>query len=458
MLYRKKIVELRNWKANESVALLVEGARQVGKTSLIEEFLKEFESSIEIDFTKNTNALSLLLEVKNYEDFIDRLSIISSTKLKGNNSVLFLDEIQYYYEIREKRILEDASFAEKYIDILTLSKEIVRRGDFRLILSGSLLGVSIFSVNLNPTGYLRKITMHPMDFEEFLLANNINQNVIDDVKKGFIDKKPISSSIHELFLDLFNKYIFIGGLPAAVQGYVDDKSIELTSNALDSIDDWYKGDIIKYANKEDRLIILEMYNLLASEITMKNRKFVKSHLDVPNFKNLNLKDRFLWLKNAGIAIPTYNVTNPVYPIKISEDSKIVKLFFSDVGLLTHHIFGKEEKRKLLIDSTGVDLGAPYENAAAELLTSHGYETRFHSLKKNGEIDFVIERNMSVLPIEIKSIAPKKVDGVFSHPALDNLLNTHKEIKEAWVFGKCNVKQENDRVWMFPIYMIDFLQK
>lgn len=212
-----------------------------------------------------------------------------------------------------------------------------------MILSGSLLGVSIFSVNLNPTGYLRKITMYPMDFEEFLLANNINQNVIDDVKKGFIDKKPISSSIHELFLDLFNKYIFIGGLPAAVQGYVDDKSIELTSNALDSIDDWYKGDIIKYANKEDRLIILEMYNLLASEITMKNRKFVKSHLDVPNFKNLNLKDRFLWLKNAGIAIPTYNVTNPVYPLKISEDSKIVKLFFSDVGLLTHHIFGKEEK-------------------------------------------------------------------------------------------------------------------
>ena len=451
------MIELQNWKANESVALLVEGARQVGKTRLIEEFLLSFEDSIEIDFTKNSTALSLLLEIKNYDDFINRLSLISKTKLQGKNSVLFLDEIQYYYEVREKRIQEDSSFAEKYIDILTLSKEIVHRGDFRLILSGSLLGVSLFSVNLNPTGYLRKITMYPMDFEEFLLANGVNQLVIDDVKECFISKTPISSSIHNLFLEMFEKYIFIGGLPAAVQGYVDDKELTLTTNALDSIDEWYKSDIIKYANKEDRLIILEMYNLLASEITMKNRKFVKSHLDVPNFKNIDLKDRFLWLKNAGIAIPTYNVTNPVYPIKISEDSKIVKLFFSDVGLLTHHIFGKDEKRKLIIDSGDVDLGAPYENATAQLLSAHGYETRFHSLKKNGEIDFLIERNMNVLPIEIKSTMPKKT-GLFTHPALDNLLNAHQEIKEAWIFGKNNIQKENDRIWMFPIYMIDFLQK
>lgn len=452
------MIELENWKRNESVALLIEGARQVGKTRLIEEFIKGFDSYLEIDFTKNLKALSLLLEVKSYEEFIERLSLISDTKFSNKNSILFLDEIQYYYEIREKRIQEDPLFSEKYIDILTLSKEIVRRGDFRLILSGSLLGVSLFSVNLNPTGYLRKITMYPMDFEEFLLANGIDQKLIDDVKLCFEKKQMVSSSIHDLLLDYFEKYIFIGGLPAAVQGYVDDKTLAMTSNALDSVNEWYKSDIVKYANKEDRLVILEMYNLLASEITMKNRKFVKSHLDVPNFKNLDLKDRFLWLKNAGIAIPTYNVANPVYPLKISEDSKIVKLFFSDVGLLTHQIFGREEKRKLIIDHSGIDLGAAYENVVAELLTAHGYETRFHSLKKDGEVDFLIEKNMSVLPIEIKATSPRKSDGVFFHSALNNLLESHKEIKEAWIFGKCNVKQENDRVWMFPIYMIDFLEK
>lgn len=450
--------DLQNWKNNETSALIIDGARQVGKTKLIEELLKSFDNSIEIDFTKNATALSLLLEIKDYNDFINRLSIISNIKLNGRNSILFLDEIQYYYEARAKRIENDPLFTEKYIDILTLSKEIVNRGEFRLIISGSLLGVSVFNINLNPVGYARRITMYPMDFEEFLLANNVNQEIINEVKKCFKNKQPVSSSIHELLLDLFRKYIFVGGYPAAVQGYVDDKSLIQTANALETVDNWYKDDIVKYANKEDRLIILEMYNLLASEIVMKNRKFVKSHLDVPNFKNLDLKDRFLWLKNAGIAIPTYNVTNPVFPLMISEQSKIVKLFYSDVGLLNHHLFDVESKRKLILDSRGVDLGAPYENVTAELLKTHGFDPRFHSLKKNGEVDFIIEKNMKVIPIEIKSIAPKKESDLFTHPALDNLLSAHKEIKESWVFGLCNVKKENDRIWMFPIYMIDFVSK
>ena len=371
---------------------------------------------------------------------------------------MFLDEIQYYYEIRESRIAKDPSFKERYIDIITLSKEICNRGQFRLILSGSMLGVSLFNINHNPTGYLKEITMYPMDFEEFLLANNISESIIDEIKESFISKKVVPESLNNLLLKKYNEYLFIGGYPLAVQGYVEDKDLYLTSSALDNIDNWYSQDIIKYASKEDRLIILEMYNIMPSEISKKNKKFVKSHLDVPNFKNLDLDDRYLWLKNAGIAIPTYNISNPIYPLELSKDYKIVKLFMSDVGLLTHKLFDKEEKKKMLVDSSDIDLGSIAENAVAELLTAHGYKSYFQSNKKRGEVDFIIEKNMNMIPIEIKSSKPNINTGLYEHNALNNLLSAHEEIKESWVFGLNNVKQENDRIWMFPIYMTEFIRK
>ena len=448
--------QLTFWKDNEKTALLVKGARQVGKSYLIREFVKSFDNSIEIDFTKDSNALNLLLEIKSYDDFLNRLSIISKVKFGVGTNILFLDEIQYYYEVREKRIEDDPSFKKNYIDIITLSKEIAERGDFRLILSGSLLGVKLFNINHNPTGYLKTLTMYPMDFEEFLLANDISQGIIDEVRSAFENKQPISDSLNDILLSKFNEYLFVGGYPAAVQAYLNDKSLLLTASALDTIDNWYKEDIVKYTAKEDRLIILEMYNRLASEISKKNKKFVKSHLDVPNFKNLDLNDRYLWLNNAGIAIPTYNVTNPIYPLKASEDSKIVKVFMSDVGLLSHKIFDLEAKQKLIIDSSSVDLGSIAENVAAQLLLAHGYCPYFQSNKKRGEVDFIIEKNMTVIPIEIKSFVPDKKTGIFSHPALDNLLDAHKEIKDSWVFGISNVKKESDRIQMFPIYMIEFV--
>lgn len=458
MLYRKILKDLQEWKDNEQTALLIKGARQVGKTKIIEEFIKSFDSFIEIDFTKNTEALALLLETKSYDEFVNRLSIVSSSKLNKGNCIVFLDEIQYYYEVREKRIENDPSFREKYIDIITLSKEIANRGEFRLILSGSMLGVSIFSVNHNPTGYLKTITMYPMDFEEFLLANNIPQSTIDEVRQSFIDKIEVPEALNNLLLQKFNEYIFVGGYPAAVQGYIKDKSLGLTVSALDTIDNWYKEDIVKYSAKEDRLIILEMYNILASEISMKNKKFVKSHLDVPNFKNLKLEDRYLWLSNAGIAIPTYNVTNPIYPLEMSKDSKIVKLFMGDVGLLTHKLFDKEAKRKLIINSDDVDLGSTAENVASELLVAHGYKPYFQSNKKRGEIDFIIEKNMEIIPIEIKYCKPDKSSGYYEHSTLNKLLEAHEEIKESWVFGITNVKKENEKIQTFPIYMIEFVQR
>ena len=459
MLFRKKMIELINWKNNEDTSLLVKGARQVGKTRLIEEFIKnEFSNYIEIDFSKDANALSLLLDITNYDDLLNRLSLISNVDITKSNSILFLDEIQYYYEQRAKRIEKDPSFKDRTVDIITLSKTIADKKEFRLIMSGSVLGVSIFDINFNPTGYLKEITMYPMDFEEFLLANEVKQNIIDEVRLSFLEKKPVPESLNNYLLAKFKEYVLVGGLPKAVDGYVHDKTFVATDDALEVVDKWYKEDIIKYSKIEDRLVILEMYNILPNEITMKNRKFVKSHLDVPDFKNIDLKDRFLWLQSAGIAIPTYNVTNPIYPLRISTDNKIVKLFMNDVGLLSHQLFTSDAKRKILIDSKDVDLGSLYENAVAELLISHRFNPYFHSTKKRGEVDFIVEKNMTVYPLEIKSGLPDKKDGTYSHSALTNLLSAHEEIKEAMLFGECNVRQENSLITMYPIYMIDFFIK
>ena len=456
MLYRKNIIDFISWKEKESSALLVKGARQVGKTSLVEEFIKtSFNNYIEIDFTKNMEALNYLLEIKNYDDFISRLSLISNVELNNKEDVIFFDEIQYYYEIRNNRIERDPTFQTKYIDILTLAKEIVNKGKFRVIFSGSLLGTTIFNINLNPTGFLKTITMYPMDFEEFILGCGINSSIIDELKTSFITKQPLSESINNLLLQKFKEYVFIGGMPKAVDGYIKDKSLNLTSMALDSIINGYKDDIIKYTRKKDRLIILEMFNLLPSEISMKNKKFIKSHLDVPNFKNIDLKDRFLWLKNAGISIPIYNVNNPKYPLKISIDNKIIKLFSNDVGLLSHQLFSIEAIQKALVNSRDIDLGSLYENAVGQILLSHNHTPYFCSTKKGGEIDFLIEKDMNIIPIEVKSGNPNKHE-LYSHLALDNLLEKHKEIKESYVFGISNIKQENEKIMMYPIYMSNFI--
>lgn len=458
MLYRKVIKEFENWKANENTALLVKGARQVGKTKIIEEFIKSFDNYIEIDFTKDSEALTLLLEVRNYDEFVSRLSLLSQTNIINNSGVLFLDEIQYYYEVRADRISRDPSFREKYIDIVTLSKEIAEKGEFRLIISGSMLGVTIFSINHNPTGYLKEITMYPMDFEEFLLANGVSQRIISEVEGYFNKKEAVPETLNEMLLNKFNEYLFVGGYPAAVQAYVNSKNMNQVNGALETIDNWYRQDIIKYAAKEDKIVILEMYSLLASEISKKNKKFIKSHMDVKNFKNIDLTDRFLWLKNAGIAIPTYNVTNAIYPLEISKDNKIIKLFMGDVGLLTSKLFDVEARKKYIIDSSEIDLGAITENAVSQLLVAHGYNSYFQSTKKHGEIDFLIESNMNIIPIEVKSGEPNKKTDLYNHAALNNLLEAHKEIKESWVFGKCNVKRENDVIFTFPLYMVEFVRK
>lgn len=458
MLYRKAYEDLLSWKNNKTTALLIDGARQVGKTFLIRQFGKEnFRRVKEINFSENLRANNLLLEVKDYEDFLARLSLLIDEPLEEGD-LLFFDEIQFYYEQRKKRIDQEPSFEAKYVDILTLSKTIADKGKWRLILSGSLLGTTLFNVRLNPMGYLDTITMYPLDFEEFLLANNISKSLISELEECFKKNIPVDDYLHLEMMEKWREFILVGGMPKVVSSFINNKDYEEVSYLQNDIISWYKRDIMKYAAVEDRLIINEIYEKLPSEISQKNKKFVKSHMDdLPNFKNLDVKDRFLWLQNAGIAIPVYNVSNPVYPLKTSQDYKLVKLFANDVGLFTATICENDDKGKLLSLESDFDFGAIYENAVAQLLLAHGYKPYFHSLKKEGEIDFIISEDFNVLPLEIKSGSPNK-KGLYEHKALDKLLSRQQKISKAYLFGNVNVKTENQNIYYYPIYMVDFLRK
>lgn len=457
MFYRKTIEALTRWKDTKEKSLLVYGARQVGKTTLIRDFCeRSFPSFAEINFASNARALELLLETRDLDDFLLKLSLLVPNDFL-HGGVLFLDEIQEYYRARRKRIDIKPDFATKYVDVLTLAKPIAEQGAFRLILSGSMLGVSLFDVNLNPTGYVQNLTMYPMDFEEYLLAMGVDQGLITRLSNAFHQNEEVDPSLNENMLSLFREYMLVGGMPEAVKTYKEKKSFSALRLVHESILDWYRKDIVKYAPLDSRLIIAEMFELLPSEIAAKNRKFVKSHLDVKNFKNLDLKDRYLWLSSAGIAIPIHNVTNPAFPLRLSQDSKLVKLFASDVGLLSSCLFDDEAKALLLQNEAKADFGAVYENVVAEELLTHGHRPYYHSLKKEGEVDFILEKGLDVLPIEVKS-GKGGERFTYPHPSLNRLLESHPEIEMAYVFGNTNVFSESPRIKNYPLYMIDFLRR
>ena len=457
MLYRKVTERLKEWLNHSPNALLVYGARQVGKTTIIREFGRSsFRAFDEINFAANPHALNLLLEAESFSDFQARLTLVLGHEPKEGDLVFF-DEIQVYFSSRNVRIQNDPGFAESTVDILTLSKPIVEQGTYRLIMSGSLLGVTILGANLNPVGFVDELTMYPMDFEEFLLADGMPAELIRKVQDCFAGKEEVPEELNRTFLSKFRAFSIVGGMPEAVSRYVNGNDLKAVSLAHQSVLSWYKKDVIKYAPLDSRLIILEMLEILPSEVNAKNKKFIKSNLDVPNFKNLDLKDRFLWLSAAGIAIPVYNVDEVKAPLRSSLNYKVVKLFANDTGLLVDQLFEGEITEGLFVESNVYDFGAIYENAAAQLLLCHGFLPRFHVSKKGGELDFVVESGGTVLPIEIKSGSGDS-HHVYEHKALDHYLSSNPSSRPGMVFGNTNVFCESSRIENYPIYMIDFLRK
>lgn len=452
MHLKRKIEEyLTSW-LNTNKGLLIKGQRQVGKTYIIKKCLKpHFDKFIEINLLLDKNLCSILSTCKNVENFLDRLHLYFDFNDEKESVLLFIDEVQESYKYQDNVPNND------FIDLLTISKSILTSTKIKVVFSGSLLGIEIFDVlnkiNSLPMGYVDVVEMFPIDFEEFLWANNINETIINNLIDCFTKKTSIDDIVHNRIMELFNQYLLIGGMPDAVKTFISNRNLKEINNIHKQINNYIAADISKYANINGKLKIKEIYKILPSELNSQSKRF--NLKDIQDFKkNMNLNLSFSWLTNAGIAIPVFNTKDLTIPLKIDSNRNLLKLFHSDVGLLTHLYFDITIKEKLLIGDLNVNKGSIVENFVAQQLHAHGFDDLYYyNNKRNGELDFVILYNSNVLPIEIKSGKDYK-----RHSALSNVLsNSNTSISEAYVFCNSNIEKIG-KITYFPIYLVAFLYK
>lgn len=435
MINRKAYQFLRAFFINEKRALLVTGARQVGKTFAVRKIGKEvFEQMVEINFIEQPDAVELFSHPKSAAELLMRISAFTRKKLVPGKTLIFFDEVQECDEM------------------VTAIKFLVDEGSYRYVMSGSLLGVELKDLRSVPVGYMGELEMYPLDLEEFAKALGIGEEVMGHLKECYENQTKVDEFIHKKMSELVTLYMIVGGMPSAVQKYLDTNNLRNVLNEQRDIIRTYKRDITKY-EKERKLQIEEIYNLIPAELNAKNKRFVLKELS-EKARFARYESGFLWLKDAGVAIPTYNVEAPKIPLLLNKQRNLFKLFLNDVGLLAAMYGGNIQVR--LLSSLNVNYGAAFENLVAQELYAHGFATDhdlfYFNSKKQGELDFVVEYQGEVLPIEVKSGKAYE-----RHRALSNIMdNEEYAIPKAFVFCQENIQIKNRLVYL-PIYMLMFLQ-
>lgn len=434
MLNRKVSTKILDYiNGTKQKALLVTGARQVGKTFLIRELLKQQNCDfIEINFLENRLARNLFTSYNDTQDLLNKISVISNHVLKKKETIIFFDEVQ---EVKE---------------LVTAIKFLVSEGSYKYILSGSMLGVELNNIASQPIGYMDEIKMFPLDFTEFASAIGITDSTINMLKNSFIHKTKVDDTINEKMLSLFKLYLVIGGMPEAINAYLSTNDLNEVLNTQKNIMLRYREDIVKYVDKS-KIYIKAIFDNIASELNKKNKRYIYTNIDKKLRFNRE-QNNFIWLTDAGVANACFVVDELRIPLKLSKASNLFKLYQSDVGLLVSTC-DKILQMNILNDNKDVNFGSIYENAVSQLLKAHGYDLYFYNNKKRGEIDFVIEEKNNIYLIEIKS-------GKYyaRHQALSNVINDKLNgITTGYVYGNCNVYTENN-IQYYPIYMIDFLNK
>ena len=371
MLKRKIDSFIRQFFRRSKNALLITGARQIGKTFSVREFGKNFKSFVEINFVENQDAVEIFRTAKSSSDILLRLSAMTDTPLIKGETLIFFDEVQ------------------KCPEIVTAIKFLVEEGSYRYVLSGSLLGVELRDLRSVPVGYLEVKDMYPLDFEEFLICNNVSESIISHLKESFYKKISVDDVIHAKLLELFRLYLVVGGMPAAVSKYLETNNLQEVVAVQREIIRLYKWDISQYDYK-NKLKIEEIFDLIPSELNAKNKRFILKSLN-RNAKFAYYEDSFLWLKNAGVALPVYNVEEPKVPLLLAKSRNLFKLFQSDVGLLAAQ-YSDGIQLKIIMGQSDINFGAIYENAVAQELAAHDFNLYYFNSKKQGELDFVVERN------------------------------------------------------------------
>ena len=437
MLYRKieTLIE-SHLKSDTQKILLIDGARQVGKTYIIRYVGKKlFENFIEINMVEDFLGDRLFENIRTVEDFYLQVSMLAGDKMKQKeNTLIFIDEIQAYPHL------------------LTLLKFLSQDKKFTYIASGSLLGVTLSQTTSIPMGSIRKVRMFPLDFEEFLYANGMNEFVISSMRKKFEQLEPLDETMHNKIMDFFRKFLLVGGMPDAVNSYLAEKNIQVVREIQSEIHDYYSADASKY-DTEKKLQIRKVYELIPSNMENKKKRVVAQNIENKRGKTFrDYSDEFEYLISAGIALNVQAISNPVFPLIESSGKNLLKLYLNDVGILTGILYGNNI-RAVLDDNKSINLGSVYETVVASELIAHGHKLFYYDNRSKGEVDYLIDDydTLSVVPIEVKSGKDYTI-----HSALNNFVqNDGYNIKKAIVVSNERNIKRNGKITYLPIYYIMF---
>ena len=439
MLFRKIESTIYNHLSGPSdKILIIEGARQIGKSFIIRKVGTElYPNFIEINLLEDREGSRLFQDTHSLEDFYLQLSVLAGGRL-GNreDTLIFLDEIQAYPHL------------------LTMLKFLRQNGRFRYIASGSLLGISLHQSVSVPMGSVEILKMYPLDFEEFLIANNVGKEVVQKIYDSFTQRVSLPSSLHSRIMDLFRKYLIAGGLPDAVNAYIDTHNVINVRKVQTDIHRLYEVDASQY-DEQHRLKIERIYRLIPSIMESKKKRIVVSKIEDKKGKRYSdYTEEFDYLVDSGIALEVKAVTGPRFPLIESETKNLLKLYLNDIGILTDILF-RTNIRAILDDEASVNLGAVYESVVAQELTAHGYSLYYYDNKKNGEVDYLIDdyANLSVLPIEVKSGKDYTI-----HSALNRFVdNPDYNVHYGLVFNNSEKVVKKGKIIYMPIYFVMALQ-
>lgn len=433
MLPRKAYDKLVQWKNSaDKKALCIIGARQIGKTTIIRKFAKEnYEHFVELNFIIDPQAETIFEGSLDADTIIMNLTAYTRKTMQEGKTLVLFDEIQNCPRAR------------------SAIKFLVEDGRFDYIESGSLLGVKYKEVPSYPVGFEEIYQMYPMDFEEFLWANGVQVSTLDNLQDCFVNRKPITASVHDTMNRLFYSYIVVGGMPAAVQLFVDTHDVGRVVDYQNSILEQYRLDISQYASGSDKIKIKAIFDSIPSQLDDKNRRFYINALD-KNARINRYDNSFKWLEEAGVALPCYNVNLPQPPLQLNEKHSLFKLFMNDTGLLCASCM-ENVQFDLLKGNVSINMGSILENVMAQQLKANGFNLHYYDSTKLGEIDFVVQNGTKIDLVEIKS-----GNDYQKHSALDNVLGVNEwKFNQVYVFCKDNIKVEETVVYM-PWYMIMFL--
>lgn len=441
MLYRKITKRIEEYlSADSDRMLLIDGARQIGKSYIIRWVgQRMFTNYIEINMEEDKLGDRIFADARTTKDFYMALSIVAGDRMKEKeNTLVFIDEIQAYDHL------------------LTLVKFLMQEKRFTYIASGSQLGVSLKNTQSVPVGSLDIQHMYPMDFEEFLYANGVGREAVESMRENFRNLQALPDAMHSKMMDLFRKYLLVGGLPKAVETFVESRNVLEFRSIQNEAHTMYGVDASKYEEEHNRkLKIRRIFDMIPSNLENKKKRVVIKDIEDKSWKRSeDYLDEFEYLISAGIALEVKAISTPTYPLVENSGKNLLKLYLNDVGILSG-IFYRNNIKAVMTDMKSINLGSVYETVVAQELKAHGYDLYYYDNKKNGEVDYLIDDadNLSNIPIEVKSGKDYTV-----HSALDKFIsNDEYNVKRGFVLSNEQRVYTEKGVTYIPVYYVMFFQ-